>query len=179
MPARDMTDVEDLKKSIRDIPDFPKKGIIFKDITPLLKDARLFKKAVDFLSERFKGMRIDKVVSVESRGFILGSAIAYKLEASFIPVRKKGKLPYLTHRVTYDLEYGQDTLEMHQDAIQKGDKVLIIDDLLATGGTLRATIDLVKKMGGEIDGIGFLIELTFLKGREKNKDYDIFSLIEF
>ena len=179
MSARDIADVEDLKKSIRDIPDFPKKGIIFKDITPLLQDGRLFKKAVDLLSERFKDMKIDKVVSVESRGFILGSAIAYKLETSFVPVRKKGKLPYLTHTATYDLEYGQDTLEMHQDAIQKGDKILIIDDLLATGGTLGAVINLVKEMGGEIDGIGFLIELTFLKGREKNKDYDIFSLIKY
>ncbi|MEA3306039.1 MAG: adenine phosphoribosyltransferase [Candidatus Omnitrophota bacterium] len=171
--------MEDLKKSIRDIPDFPKKGIIFKDITPLLQDAALFKKAVDLLSEKFKGMRIDKVVSIESRGFILGSAIAYKLGASFIPVRKKGRLPYLTHKASYDLEYGQDTLEIHQDAVRKGDKILIVDDLLATGGTIGAVIDLVKKMHGEISGIGFLIELTFLNGREKNKGCNIFSLIKY
>ena len=171
--------MEDLKKAIRDIPDFPRKGIIFKDITPLLQNTKLFKKAVDELSEKFAEKNIDVVVSVESRGFILGSAIAYKLDASFVPVRKKGKLPYRTYRATYDLEYGQDTLEIHQDAISKGNKVLIIDDLLATGGTLGAVIGLVKKMGGEIAGIGFLIELTFLKGREKNKDYGIFSLIKF
>ena len=171
--------MKDLKKIIRDIPDFPKKGIIFKDITPLLQNAEQFRKAVDGLCEQFKDKKIDVVASVESRGFILGAAIAYKLGVGFVPVRKKGKLPYLTHSVTYDLEYGQDTLEIHQDAIGKGAKVLITDDLLATGGTLAATIDLVEKMGGEITGIGFLIELTFLKGREKNKDYDIFSLIKF
>lgn len=171
--------MEDLKKAIRDVPDFPKKGIIFKDITPLLQNTKLFKKAVDKLAGRFKDKKIDAVVSVESRGFILGSAIAYKLGASFIPVRKKGKLPYRTYSATYDLEYGQDTLEMHQDAIAGGDRVLIIDDLLATGGTLGAVIGLVEKMGGEIAGIGFLIELSFLKGREKNKDYEIFSLIKF
>lgn len=171
--------MDDLKKAIRDVPDFPKKGIIFKDITPLLQNTKLFKKAVDKLAGRFKDKKIDVVVSVESRGFILGSAIAYKLDASFVPVRKKGKLPYKTYSATYDLEYGQDTLEMHQDAVAKGDRVLIIDDLLATGGTLGAVIGLVEKMDGEIAGIGFLIELSFLKGREKNKDYEIFSLIKF
>lgn len=171
--------MEDLKKAIRDVPDFPKKGIIFKDITPLLQNTKLFRRAVDELSEKFRDRKIDAVLSVEARGFILGSAIAYKLGASFIPVRKKGKLPYRTYSATYDLEYGQDTLEMHQDAIAGGDRVLIIDDLLATGGTLGAVIGLVEKMGGEIAGIGFLIELSFLKGREKNKDYEIFSLIKF
>ena len=171
--------MEELKKIIRDVPDFPKKGIIFKDITPLLQNPKLFAKAVNLLCEHFKKVNIDVVASVESRGFILGSAIAYKLGVGFVPVRKKGKLPYSTHSATYDLEYGQDTLEIHQDAINRGDNVLIIDDLLATGGTLGAVIDLVKKIGGEIAGIGFLIELTFLKGREKNKGYDIFSLIKF
>ncbi|MFH0839500.1 MAG: adenine phosphoribosyltransferase [Candidatus Omnitrophota bacterium] len=170
---------DELKAAIRDVPDFPKKGIIFKDITPLLKDAALFKKAVDALVDQFKDKKIDRVVSVESRGFILGSAIAYKLGASFIPVRKKGKLPHLTYYAEYALEYGTDILEMHQDAIRKGDKVLIIDDLLATGGTLGAAINLVEKMGGEIAGIGFLIELAFLKGREKNKGHEIFSLIKY
>ncbi len=171
--------LDELKAAIRDVPDFPKKGIIFKDITPLLKNATLFKKAVDALAGEFKGKKIDKVASVESRGFILGSAIAYKLGASFIPVRKKGKLPHLTYYSEYELEYGTDILEMHQDAIEKGDKVLIIDDLLATGGTLGAVINLVKKMGGKIAGIGFLIELSFLKGREKNKGHEIFSLIKY
>jgi len=171
--------MEDLKKAIRDIPDFPKKGIIFKDITPLLQNSVLFKKAINRLSEQFKSKNIEVVVSVESRGFILGAAIAHKLGAGFVPVRKKGKLPYKTHRATYELEYGKDTLEIHQDAIRRGARVLIIDDLLATGGTLSAVIDLIKKMGGKIAGIGFLIELTFLKGRERNKDYKIFSLIKF
>jgi adenine phosphoribosyltransferase len=171
--------MEDLKKAIRDIPNFPKKGIIFKDITPLLQDAKRFKKAIDLLVGQFEDRKIDIVVSVESRGFILGAAIAYKLGAGFVPVRKKGKLPYLTYSLTYDLEYGQDILEIHRDAIGKGAKVLIIDDLLATGGTLSAVIELVKKMGGEIVGVGFLIELVFLKGREKNKDYNIRSLIKF
>ena len=171
--------MEDLKKAIRDIPDFPKKGIVFKDITPLLQNPVLFKKAVDELCEHFKDKNIDAVVSIESRGFILGAVMAYKLGASFIPVRKKGKLPHQTYSTNYELEYGQDSLEIHQDAISKEARVLIIDDLLATGGTLGAVIDLVKKTGAQIVGIGFLIELTFLKGREKNKDWDIFTLIKY
>ena len=171
--------MEDLKKIIRDIPDFPKKGIIFKDITPLLQNPALFKKAVDKLCEHFKNKDINVVVSIESRGFILGAVIAYKLGASFVPVRKKGKLPHQTYSADYELEYGQDTLEIHQDAVGKGDRVLIIDDLLATGGTLSAVVDLIKKTGAEIAGIGFLIELTFLKGRQKNKDCDIFTLIKY
>ena len=171
--------MKELKSVIRDVPDFPKKGIIFKDITPLLKDGDAFRKAIDCLYEHYKDKRIDVVLSVESRGFILGSVLAYKLGAGFIPVRKKGKLPYKTHAVTYDLEYGQDTLEIHEDAISKSDRVLIVDDLLATGGTLSAVVELTKKMGGEIAGIGFLIELTFLKGRERIKDYDIVSLIKY
>jgi len=171
--------IDELKSAIRDIPDFPKKGIIFKDITPLLKDAKLFKKAVDLLAEEFKGGKIDKVASIESRGFIFGAAVAYKLGASFVPLRKKGKLPHLTYFSEYELEYGTDVLEIHQDAIEKGENVLIIDDLLATGGTLSAVIDLVKRMGGKVAGIGFLIELTFLKGREKNKGHEIFSLIKY
>lgn len=168
-----------LKDKIRDVPDFPKKGIIFKDITTLLKDGTTFKEAVDKLAARVEGKRIDQVISVEARGFIFGSALAYKLGAGMIPVRKKGKLPYKTYEVTYDLEYGQDTLTIHQDAIKKGEKVLIVDDLLATGGTTRATIDLVKKMGGEIADIIFLIELEFLKGREKLSGYPVFSLIKY
>jgi len=171
--------VQELKISIRDIPDFPKKGIIFKDITTLLKDGKKFQKAIDCIVERYKGKKIDKVVSVEARGFIFGSAVAYKLGAGLIPVRKKGKLPHETNRVEYELEYGKDSLEIHKDAISAGDNVLIIDDLLATGGTMKAVCDLVEGMGGKVVEIAFLIELTFLKGRDRLKGHQIFSLIEF
>jgi adenine phosphoribosyltransferase len=168
-----------LKKQIRDIPDFPKKGIIFKDITPLLKDGAAFKKAVDLMAARFfKDKKIDVVLSVEARGFLFGAAIAYKLGVGIIPVRKKGKLPFRTRSVTYDLEYGKDTLEIHEDAFKKGARVLIVDDLLATGGTTRAVADLVEKLGGRIAGMVFLIELTALKGREKLKGYPLVSLIK-
>lgn len=170
--------MEDLKECIRKIPDFPKKGILFRDITTLLKDKQRFQQAVDAITDRYLDKRIDAVVSVEARGFILGGAIAYKLGAAVVPVRKKGKLPYITHEVTYELEYGQDTLCVHQDAINPGDRVLIVDDLLATGGTIGATIDLIKKLKGEIVEIAFLIELTELKGREKLKGHPIFSLIK-
>lgn len=173
-----MTQKRLLKDLIRDIPDFPKKGIIFKDITTLLKEKQGFKEAVDKLADRVKGKKIDLVVSMESRGFIFGAALAYKLGAGFVPVRKKGKLPYKTYEVTYQLEYGTDTLTMHQDAIKPGQKVLIVDDLLATGGTTSAVIDLVKKLGGDIVFIIFLIELVFLKGKEKLKEYPMFSLIK-
>jgi len=167
-----------LKRFIRDIKDFPKKGIIFKDITTLLRDGDKFRLAVDAIVNKYKSKKIDAVVSVEARGFIFGSAVAYKLGAGIIPVRKKGKLPYLTHSVTYDLEYGKDTLEIHRDAFKKGAKVLIVDDLLATGGTTRAVIDLVEKMGGKVAGIAFLIELLALKGRQKLKGYSVYSLIK-
>jgi adenine phosphoribosyltransferase len=168
----------ELKRFIRDVPDFPKKGIIFKDITTLLKEGDKFRIAVDKIVNKYKTKRVDAVVSVEARGFIFGSAVAYKLGAGIIPVRKKGKLPYLTHSVTYDLEYGQDTLEIHQDAFKRGARVLIIDDLLATGGTVRAVIDLVEQLGARVVGAAFLIELTALKGREKLKGYPLFSLIK-
>lgn len=170
--------MEDLGKFIRKIPDFPKKGILFRDITTLLKDKRRFRQAVDAIADRYLDKSIDIVVSVEARGFILGAAVAYKLGASIVPVRKKGKLPYRTYEVTYDLEYGQDTLAVHQDAISPGDRVLIVDDLLATGGTIGATIELVEKLKGQIVEIAFLIELTELKGREKLKGYPMFTLIE-
>lgn len=170
---------EELKNSIRDIPDFPKKGIIFKDITTLLKDGKKFQKTVDCIADRYKEKKIDKVVSVEARGFIFGSAVAYKLGAGLIPVRKKGKLPHETNRVEYELEYGKDILEIHKDAINPGDNVLIIDDLLATGGTMKAVCELVEKMGGQVVEVAFLIELTFLKGRDRLKGHQIFSLIEF
>ena len=171
--------VEELKRSIRDIPDFPKKGIIFKDVTTLLKDGKKFQEAIDCIVEKYKGKRIDKVVSIEARGFIFGSAIAYKLGAGLIPVRKKGKLPYETNRVEYELEYGTDSLEIHKDAISPGDNILMIDDLLATGGTMNAACGLIESMEGKIVEVAFLIELTFLKGRERLKGRRIFSLIEF
>jgi adenine phosphoribosyltransferase len=169
----------DLKKYIRDIPDFPKTGILFKDITTLLNDKDAFRKAVNLLAKDYQKQNIDMVVAVEARGFILGGAVAHRLGAGFVPVRKKGKLPSKTISETYDLEYGTDTLEIHEDAIKPGARVLIIDDLLATGGTVKAVAELVKKLKGEIAGIAFLIELKFLKGKEKLKDYPILSLIKF
>ncbi|MBP7056308.1 MAG: adenine phosphoribosyltransferase [Candidatus Omnitrophica bacterium] len=168
----------DLKTYIRDIPGFPKEGIIFKDITTLLKDGVKFKEAVDLIASEFKDKKVDVVLSIEARGFIFGSAVAYKLGSGMAPIRKKGKLPYKTHKVSYELEYGSDTLEIHQDAFPKGARVLIVDDLLATGGTARAVADLVKKMGGEIVGLAFVVELLPLKGREKLKDYNVFSLVK-
>lgn len=169
--------MRDLKSYIRDIPDFPKKGIIFKDITTLLKDRRAFKRVVDEIAKKFKNSNVDFVLSVEARGFLFGAAVAYKLGAGIIPVRKKGKLPYKTFAVTYDLEYGKDTLEIHQDAFRKGTRILIVDDLLATGGTTKGVVDLVEKMGGNIAGIVFVIELLPLKGRDKLKGYRVEALI--
>jgi len=168
-----------LESCIRNIPDFPKPGILFRDITTLLKDKKAFKQAVDTLANKYKNKKIDLVVAVEARGFILGGVIAHKLGTGFVPVRKKGKLPWKTNSVTYDLEYGTDTLEMHHDAINPGDKVLIVDDLLATGGTVKAVTDLVKQLQGKIIGIAFLIELVDLKGKEKLKDYPVYSLIKY
>lgn len=168
----------DLKKYIRDIPGFPKPGIIFKDITPLLKDAEAFRAAVDELAKGFEEEKIDAVVSVEARGFIFGSAVAYKLKTGIVPVRKKGKLPYKALSATYDLEYGQDTLAIHEDALKAGSRVLIVDDLLATGGTTRAVIELVEKLGAKVSGVAFVIELTALNGREKLKGYPVTSLIK-
>lgn len=169
----------DLKRYIRDIPDFPKEGIVFKDITPLLKDPIALRTAVDQISDRYKDVNVDIVVSIESRGFTLGSCVAYKLGAGLVLVRKKGKLPYKTYSVSYELEYGTDTLEVHQDAIQPGQKVIIVDDLLATGGTISAVIELVERMQGDILGIEFLIELKFLNGRSRIKGYNVSSLIEY
>lgn len=169
----------DLKDCIRNIPDFPKPGILFRDITTLLKDKKAFKLATDALVSKYKGKKIDAVVAVEARGFILGGALAHKLGAGFVPVRKKGKLPYKTNSVTYALEYGTDTLEIHHDALKEGEKILIVDDLLATGGTIKAVTELVSQLKAKIVGIVFLIELTDLKGRDKLKDYPIFSLIKY
>lgn len=168
-----------LEKSIRNIPDFPKKGILFRDVTTLIQNREAFKKSVDLLAKKYKGKGFDKVVGVEARGFIFGAAVAHKIGAGFVPVRKKGKLPFKTISASYELEYGTDTLEMHQDAIRPGEKILIIDDLLATGGTVKAVTDLVKQLGGKIGAIAFVIELVDLKGKEKLKDYPVFSLVKF
>jgi len=169
----------EFKDYIRSIPDFPKAGILFKDITTLLKDSRAFKHALDALVNKYKNKKIDKVVAVEARGFILGGAVAYRLGAGFVPVRKKGKLPWKTNSATYELEYGTDTLEIHHDAINPHESVLIVDDLLATGGTVKAVTDLVKQLQGKIAGIAFLIELTDLKGKDKLKGYPVYSLIKY
>jgi len=172
-------DMESLKARIRDIPDFPKPGIVFKDITPLLADGPSFRALTEALAGRFAGRQVDLVVGVEARGFIIGAAVAYVLGAGIVLIRKKGKLPYKTHKAIYQLEYGTDILEMHEDAITPGQRVLIVDDLLATGGTVSAAIDLVHKLGGSVVGIGFLVELMFLKGREKLREHEVFSLIQF
>jgi adenine phosphoribosyltransferase len=169
----------DLKDTIRDIPDFPKKGIVFKDITTLIGQGDLFHHSIDQIAGYFQNKGIQKVVGIESRGFIIGAPLAYKLKAGLVPIRKKGKLPYKTISATYQLEYGTDTLEMHEDAFAPGENVLLVDDLLATGGTMSATIDLVNRLGGKIVGLGFIIELGFLNGRDKLKGYDIFSLIKY
>ena len=171
--------MKELQELIRSIPDFPKKGILFRDITTLLQNGREFRRAIDILAEHYKGKKIDQIVAVESRGFIIASPLAYKLSAGIIPVRKKGKLPYKTVEATYELEYGTDTLEMHADAFQPGANILIVDDLLATGGTAKATVDLVEKLKGKVVGICFLIELTDLKGIEKLKGYKVLSIIKY
>ncbi len=171
--------MENLKKMIRDVPDFPKKGIIFKDITPLLGNKETFSETIDLLAGKIASEQPDVIVGVESRGFIFAAPLAYKLNAGFVPVRKKGKLPYKTHKAEYELEYGLDVLEIHQDAFPKGAKVVIVDDLLATGGTSLAVIELVKKLGGQISSLLFLVELSFLNGRERLKEYLVHSLIVF
>jgi adenine phosphoribosyltransferase len=172
-------DMEELKNIIRDIPDFPKKGIVFKDITTLLADAKSFQRMIDLLAHRYVGQHIDKVVGVEARGFIIGAALAYKLGAGVVLVRKPGKLPSETFRKTYDLEYGTDTLEIHTDAIRKGERILIADDVLATGGTMAAVVDMVKSMGGDIVECCFMSELTFLHGRTKLPADKVYSLLAF
>jgi adenine phosphoribosyltransferase len=168
-----------LKSKIRHVPDFPKAGILFYDVTTLLRDPEGFRIAIDGLSLPYKDKGISLVVGVESRGFILGAAVADRLGAGFVPVRKVGKLPSTTVKVSYDLEYGSDSLEMHQDAIERDQRVLIVDDLLATGGTARATVDLVKQLGGKVEGVAFLIELLELNGRERLKDEPIFALLQY
>ncbi|MEJ2491814.1 MAG: adenine phosphoribosyltransferase [Desulfuromonadales bacterium] len=171
--------MEELKKIIRDVPDFPKKGIVFKDITTLLSDGRSFHRMVDLIAHRYVGQKIDKVVGVEARGFVLGSALAYKLGVGVTLVRKPGKLPAKVRQITYDLEYGTDTLEIHEDAFDPGDRVIIADDLLATGGTVAAVVRLVEELGAEIVECAFMAELGFLDGRKKLPDGKVFSLLKF
>jgi adenine phosphoribosyltransferase len=171
--------MKQLSETIRSVPDFPKKGIVFRDITTLLKDADALHNAVNLLSKRYEHSQIEKVVCIESRGFILGSALAMSLGAGFVPIRKKGKLPAEVIREQYALEYGTDVIEMHVDAIQPGERILLHDDLLATGGTMCAAIRLVEKLQANIVGISFLIELSFLNGRKNLTNYDVFSLVHY
>lgn len=173
------SDCEPLKALIRTIPDFPKPGILFYDITTLLKDPKGFAALIDALAQYYIDKDVDLVLGIEARGFIFGPALAYRLNAGFVPVRKPRKLPGPTARVTYDLEYGSDTLEIHQDAIEPGQRVVVVDDLLATGGTMEATTRLVQQLGGTIAGLGFAVELDFLKGRDRLQDYDVFSLLHY
>ncbi|MCW8859016.1 MAG: adenine phosphoribosyltransferase [Deltaproteobacteria bacterium] len=171
--------MDDLKLIIRDIPDFPKKGIVFKDITTLLSDAKSFHRMVDLLAHRYVGEKIDQIVGIEARGFILGAALAYKLGTGITLVRKPGKLPYKTSSISYELEYGTDTLEIHEDAFKPGDRVIIADDLLATGGTMAAVVDLVEKNGAVIYECAFMAELEFLNGRSKLPSGKVYSLLKF
>ncbi len=170
---------DDLRAKIREVPDFPKPGILFYDITTLLKDREAFRGAIDLLVAPYRDQRIDIVVGMESRGFIFSAPMAYTLGVGFVPVRKLGKLPAETMSVEYALEYGTNTLEIHRDAITPGQRVLIVDDLLATGGTVSGTIDLVRRLGGDVVSLAFLVELRFLKGRERLRGYDVHSIIQY
>ena len=170
---------EDFRKYCRDIPDFPKQGVIFRDITGLLKNGPAFKRAIDAIARQYRAQKIDTVISIEARGFIIGAALAYRFGCGLVPVRKKGKLPWRVYRKTYSLEYGEDQLEIHQDGIEAGKNVLIVDDVIATGGTIEAVAGLVREMGGKIVGAAFLIELTALKGKEKIGGIPVFSLIKY
>jgi adenine phosphoribosyltransferase len=173
------TDIEALKATIRDVPDFPKPGILFKDITTLLKDPRAFRRALDLFTVLCGAYPVQKVLAIESRGFILGAALADRLAVGFVPIRKKGKLPARTVRTTYDLEYGTDCVEAHADALEPGERVLVVDDVIATGGTARAAGELVAALGGEVAAFAFLVELTFLNGREKLSGAPVLSLIRY
>jgi adenine phosphoribosyltransferase len=172
-------EIAEIRRAIRDIPDFPKPGIIFKDITPLLGNGRLFAKTIDLLAERYRGQRIDTVLGIESRGFIVGAALAYKLGAGFSVVRKPGKLPYETHSASYELEYGKDSLEIHIDALPAKSRVVIADDLIATGGTAAATAELVSRLGGAVVECAFVIELSFLNGRKKLAPHGVYSVLQY
>jgi adenine phosphoribosyltransferase len=171
--------MDELKKLIREVPDYPKPGILFYDVTTLLKDKKGFHLLIDRLCERYSGHHIDLVAGIEARGFIFAPALAYSLGAGFIPIRKPKKLPAKTARIDYALEYGTDTLEIHEDAVQKGQRVLLCDDLLATGGTAAAAIQLLRNLGGVVDGAAFAVELTFLKGRSRLANLDVFSLMQY
>jgi adenine phosphoribosyltransferase len=171
--------MDELKTLIREVPDYPKPGILFYDLTTLLKDKNGFHKLIDRLCEHYDGRTIDLVAGIEARGFIFAPALAYRLNAGFVPVRKPKKLPAKCAQVTYDLEYGTDTLEIHEDAVKAGDRVIICDDLLATGGTAAATAKLIQQLGGKVEGAAFAVELTFLKGRAKLPGLDVFSLIQY
>jgi adenine phosphoribosyltransferase len=170
---------DELKSKIRNVPDFPIKGVMFRDITTLIKDKTAFKYVIDQLYERYKDKKIDQIIGIESRGFIFGGALAHRLCCGFIPARKPGKLPAKTIEESYELEYGRTSLQLHVDAIKPGDRVVVLDDLLATGGTLRATANMVERLGGTIVEIAVIIELTFLKGRDKLKNYDIYAMLEY
>ena len=169
----------DLKDYIRDIPDFPAPGILFRDITPLLKDSVAFREAIDRLADYYETREFDTIVGIDARGFLLAAPLAYRLGKALVPVRKEGKLPFKTHKVTYELEYGSDAVEVHTDAIADGQRVLIVDDLLATGGTMAATASLVEQIGGQVAGVGVLVELTDLNGRALLGGYDVLSLVKY
>lgn len=169
----------DLKKAIRNVPDWPLKNVIFRDLTTLMQEPLTFKYTCDILYKRYKNISIDKIVGIDARGFVFGAVLAYKLDIGFVPVRKKGKLPFKTIEQSYCLEYGKGTLEIHEDAINKGENVVIVDDLIATGGTIGASVDLVKKLGGNIIECAFVVELIDLKGKDKIKDCKIFSITQF
>ncbi len=179
MQPRAALNCEPLKQLIRAVPDFPIKGILFYDITTLLKDKKGFATLIDALSEHYIDKEIDHVLGMEARGFIFGPAVAYRLNAGFVPIRKPHKLPAATASIEYELEYGKNTLEIHKDAIQPGQHVIIVDDLLATGGTAAATVKLAESLGAKVVGCGFVVELDFLKGREKLANYDVFSLLHY
>jgi adenine phosphoribosyltransferase len=168
-----------LRDCVRDIPDFPKPGIVYKDITPLLSNTDAFRSTIDLIADHFEGERVDRVLGVEARGFIIAAPVAYRFGAAFVPVRKAGKLPWEIERVEYELEYGTDLLEIHRDAVEPGDRVVIVDDVLATGGTAAATIRLVEKLGGTVIGLAFVIELGFLEGRKKLDGYEVLSLVTY
>src|ERR1700724_1624327 len=171
--------IEKLRASVRDVPDFPKKGIVFKDITPILNDGALFRTSIDVFWEHCRGKQIDKVVGIDARGFLFGSAVAYELSVGFVPLRKKGRLPYKTESAKYSLEYGEAEMELHIDAITRGEQIVLIDDLLATGGTSASAATLIKKVGGELVEAIFLIELEFLRGREKLAPTPVISFLKY
>jgi adenine phosphoribosyltransferase len=171
--------IDELRAAVRDVPDFPKAGIVFKDITPILKDGRLFRASIDLFLERCRGKSVDKIVGIDARGFLFGSAVAYELGVGFVPLRKKGRLPYRTESAKYSLEYGEAEMELHIDAIERGEKIVLIDDLLATGGTSASAATLIRKVGGDLVEAQFLIELDFLHGREKLAEIPVVSFLVY